>query len=313
MSVRVVAVALMLYAGGCSLVTNLGDLGGPDAAVDAATDVPPADAIVDTSGPDASNNDGDADAAVWTPTVLDQAGSLALWLEASPSNVVLSNSLVEQWNDLSKNHNNAVNALTGPTVDSAVINGHDALRFSVMGTTLSIADAPSLQFATDQFLMMAVTKQTAGSLYWFSKGLIGSGPTGPQFSQGIEFLGFNGTVDGGAESAPFMHIVTSTTSATALWNGSVFQDSQFHIVGLRRTSVFGTTFIVDGQPTQASSMGGLDVSQAGQGARLGAVHYGNIANPVAGDIAEIIIVHATVIADTDVANVHAYLQTKYAL
>jgi hypothetical protein len=284
---------------------------GSDATLDSAAD----------SAPDVVSGDG-GDAGPWTPAVLDQAGELALWLEASASNLVISSGQVGTWTDLSKNHNDVINAQGGPSVDPGVVNGHDAVHFDTHGVTLVAADAPSLRFAADQFLMVAVAKESTRGLYFFSKATVHTGVTGQSFFSGVEFYGDQGTVDGGDGGLvlyPAAHIAADTLdSGTAVndpaaWNGSVFDDGQFHIVELRRPNAGSLTLVVDDQTPQTTSVGGFDVSQAGNGVRIGSVAYGTVTPPMNGELAELIVVHAAVVADSVETSVHAYLKTKYGL
>jgi hypothetical protein len=276
----------------------------------------------DTSTNDAPTSDVIVDAGPWTPAVLDQTGDLALWLDATESNVVISNNVIGQWTDLSKNHNDATNTQSGPTLDTNIVNGHDAVYFAVHGLTLGIADAPSLQFATDQFVIMAVARATTKGFYFFSKSHAKQNGSGSYFYTGFEFLGTSGTVDGGDGGLvlfPYAHFAEDTLdSGTSVdypagWNGSVFDDGKFHLVGVRRPNSGTLTLYVDDQTPQSTTTGGFDISQVGYGVRIGSVAYGNFAPPMNGEIAEIVVVHAKIIADATVTSLHDYLKAKYAL
>ena len=108
---------------------------------DSPTTQPTPDASNDAPASADAGSDAKADVVgPWTPAVLDGAGSLALWLEASSANVVVSSGNVGKWKDQSKNKTDAVNANTGPTVLTGAVNGHDALHFGVASVTLAIAD-----------------------------------------------------------------------------------------------------------------------------------------------------------------------------
>lgn len=167
------AAPFVLAALGAGCTTLLGDFssGGPaaDSGIDVAAhdtgtrDAPVADAPMNVpDGGDAAVEaaadvgvgvgDASMDAETgppWSPTVLDQQSKLALWLEATMAEVTISSSVVETWNDQSKNANNATNPTGGPQYETAVVNGHDALHFNARGVTLSIPDATSLQLGTD--------------------------------------------------------------------------------------------------------------------------------------------------------------------
>jgi hypothetical protein len=280
---------------------------GPDVtAQDTGSDVVTAGDVTDNGGP-------------WTPAVLDSQGSLALWLEASPANLVISSGHIEQWTDLSSNHNNATNPSGGPTSDTSVINGHDAVLFAMHGVVLGITDATSLQFGTDQFLMMAVARESTSGLYFFSKAQAGVSGGGSYFRTGIEFLGLSGPYDGGTAIAPYIEFAEdptdsgTITSYPATWQGSVFGDGNFHIVGARRTDAFDMVLLVDGQPPQTTSTGDYDVSQVGSNVEIGSVAYGSINPQMNGEIAELVVVHATIIADATLTSLQTYFTTKYGL
>lgn len=286
---------------------------------DGGSDATTTDASGD-SALDVATNDAPADAGPWTPADLDGDGSLALWLDANAQYVVLSNGHVGQWKDRSKNHNDATNTTTGPDVDPGVVNKLDAISFTSYGTTLDIPDSPSLQLGNDQFVIMAVAKDTSvGGLYFFSKVQLGFPcNVGACFYQGVEFEAMKGVFDSGTGTFPWSRIAEDTLdSGTAVeydvgWNGQVFDDGAFHLVGLRRDTPGTWTLYADGQ-TQAATSGGFDVSQIGYRVRIGSVKYGNKGEQMNGAIAEIVLVHGAVVADSVVTNLQTYLKAKCAL
>ena len=289
------------------------DSGSPDSG---SADSGHADsAAADTGATDSGLDTGIDQGAPWTPTVLDQAGELALWLEASSTNLVVSGGLVESWNDLSKNKNNASNPNNGPTAVSSVINGHDALNFATDGIALAISDATSIQFATDQVYITAVAQVRHGSPYFFGKYTTTGTGAGQFYSTGLLFWATGGTADSGASIIGPVADVNSLTGNEVDWDQPCFEDGKFHIVAMRRTSSDTIELTVDDQPAVTGQTGNFDVSQAGQAAYVGSVAFGSI-HPVTNfDIAEILAVHSSsgVVADTDVAKLHAYLKTKYGL
>ena len=277
----------------------------------------------DGSGPD-GNGPPDAppdQASPWTPTVLDQAGKLAFWLEASPANLTISGGLVEAWADQSKNHNNASNSNTGPTVDAMGINGHGALHFTTSGLVLGMTDAPSLRFAADQFYITAVAKVAAGTPYFFAKVTTGFSGGGSFYNGGLQFLSHPETTDAGAVNAPFAEINPQTGDQID-WAAPCFDDMRPHIVALRRTNSFTLALTVDDQPSLTASTGSFDVSEGpedgapGKDVAIGALVYGTFHPPEDFEIAEILGVHdatSGVVSDADVAQLHAYLKQKYGL
>jgi len=283
--------------GGGPQDANTGDDGAPD------------------SGPIDSGLDGADQSAPWTPAVLDQAGSLALWLEASGPNVVISGGLVETWNDQSKNKNDASNPNGGPTVAPMAINGHDALTFDSVGVTLGIPDAQSLQFGTDQVYITAVAKVNMGTPYFFGKFTAGQSGAGSFYSTGLVFLAQSGTDDAGATILGPVVKVNSLAGDEVDWGGPAFEDGKAHVVAMRRTSASGMRVTVDSKPPVEAQTGSFDVSEPGQPTLIGAVLFGNFHPSTNFEIAEIVAVHSStgVVADADVANLHGYLMHKYGL
>jgi hypothetical protein len=269
--------------------------GGPDA---------------DAAGPDA------AEGGAWTPAALDQQGELALWLEASAANLVISSGKVGVWNDLSQYKNNASNAQGGGTVDPAVVNGHDAVHFA-NGDVLSAADATSLEFGIDQVYIEVVLHSAGNVACLFSKSKSISGPAGSLYGGGLDFFLTYTSVDAG-ENIVFTTARVGTNATDTLDFGASppgLDDNNFHLVSLRRTNSSTLVLGVDDLPLVMGTTGSFDVSQAAVPVKIGAFHWGNINFPVDLDIAELLILHSKtgVIADADVASVHTYLKGKYGL
>lgn len=277
--------------------------------------------ITDSSVPKDSSSGGDAstDAAhpdgsvAWSPATLDGQNQLALWLEASASNITLSSGKVGVWKDLSKNHNDATNNQGGPVVDAVAVNKLDAVHF-VTTARLKINDAPSLQFGLDQFDMGVVIKVSATPSYFYSKATSMTTTGGPTYVSGLEVGANTQTikVDGGpvSSTSPFAHFDPTNTLS---WQDPVF-DTKFHFVEVRRTNAGSLAMAVDDQAPRTISTGGINLNQQGNGVTLN-VAYGNIAPQADFDMAELVIIHGTngVVSDVDAANLHGYLKQKYAL
>lgn len=294
---------------GCSLVTNLDTLtpSALDASVlsgDAASDAPSSDAA------DAAS----ADAGPWTPAVIAQRGSLALWLEASSANVLLDQGGVGIWKDLSGNHNDATGSGTHPVVTTAALDGHDVVTFSNTQMYVTIADALTLQFGASEVFITAVVRASAMGGYLFSKAKVTQSGSGPQYASGLELFALKATLDAGTALFPAAH-VDGLPNNEVDWGSPVFDDGKFHIVQMLRTKAFTIVLTVDDQPSRSGSTGAFDVSQVGTSVRIGAFHYGNISPPVGLDLAELLVVHdkTGIIGDPDVASLHSYLKAKYAL
>jgi hypothetical protein len=281
---------------------------------------------VDTSLPppvDASGNDV-SDAAPWTPTVLDQENALAVWLEASTSNVVISSSAVAQWTDLSQNHNNAGNALGSPVLENMPppINGHNAVHFGDSNTNLTITDAASLQFGTDQFCMAVVARTTTGvGTFWAKSSYSVQGA----YQAGLEFFvnndgqddAGNPIVDDAGVNVIFPAAHINPQSGNEIdWSGDpALDDGHYHVVVLRRTSAFALSLTFDQQKTQSTSTGMWNISLAGNDILFGGVRHGTFMPAVDLSIAELVVIHRAsgVVADNEVASLSTYLLQKYAL
>jgi hypothetical protein len=277
-----------------------------------ATDGGAVDARADSASADSG---ADVDAAPWSPTTLDAAGKLALWLEASSSNVVVSSGLVGMWNDLSSNANDATNTTGGPQVETAAVNGHDAVHFNARDVTLSITDAASLQFGTDQFAIAAVARASTGGGYFFSKALYGRTGGGSDYSAGFELLVENQANDAGNQLVyPVAHVDSSSGNEID-WSGNGFEDGNYHVLVMRRPNSFELALTLDSQTTQTAPTGAFNVSQTGQAVVIGGIAYGSFNSPVDLSIAEMLVIHSStgVVADADVASVQAYLKQKYGL
>jgi hypothetical protein len=290
---------LLVVLGACSNGTTPED-GGADAASDTAT----GDAQPDND----AGLDGDA-AAPSKPEALDQANKLALWLEASPSQLTIADGGVATWKDKSKNHNDATAPNGSPVIESGAIAGHDAVHFNAFMTTLSIMDAASLRFGTDQVHIVAVTKVLTLRSFFFSKSHIGDAG----YNVGLDFFTANGgaPADGGVFSlSPYAAVGVDSVT----WgNGNELADGKFHIVAFRRVDATHLAVSIDDlAPRVGTVAAAADVSAAGQ-----AVAFGPMNGPSTPDfsIVEELIVHdATgVVSDADVSGLHAYLKQKYGL
>jgi hypothetical protein len=263
--------------------------------------------------PNDGGGDANLDSGPWTPAQLDAKGNLALWLDARNTDFTIATGLVDEWRDRSS-HAHKATSTGGPTVDAAVIAGHDALHFTSQGTIFDIKDSTSLQFGGDQVYMTAVAKVVAsanGQSYFFSKVTVVNPGTGNLYDKGIEFFA---THDVSGASFPGAH-VDSQANNEAVWNAPVFDDAKFHIVSVRRTNAAELVLTVDDLSPQKASTGSFDVSMPGSDVLIGGIKYGNINRAIDFELCELVVVHGTsgIVADTDVTELHAYLKAKYGL
>jgi hypothetical protein len=273
-----------------------------DAGADAAADVASNDSPNDVA------NDAISDAG-FTPATLDQAGKLALWLEATSSDLTLGDAGVTGWKDKSKNHNDAKALGTVfPFVQSGVIAGHDAVHFDAFGSTLTIADAKSLQFGSDQTHIVAVTKLSTLRSFFFQKT---TSPTDGAVFTGLSFFIANGgTSDAGSFTLSPYASVSGVDSVT--WgNGNELADGKFHIVAYRRTDATHIEVWLDDLAPKTATVPAIDVSASGVD-----VVFGPLNGPTAPDmtlVEELAIHDPAGVMDADVSSVHAYLKQKYGL
>ena len=272
------------------------------------------DAPADGGGDVAADAPLDASAA-FTPATLDQAGKLALWLEATSEDVTLGDGgRVTTWRDKTQHHNDAIGVGLLPAYDVALQAGHDAVHFDDAMVQLQIADSPSLQLGTDPFTVIAVTRVAAFRMFWFEKAVLNDAGT----LLGLEFFVSNGGPSdaGAATPSPFAELDNQTGDFVQWGAGNALGDGKLHIVQFRRTAATAIEVAVDDLPPRSQTTSAIDVSVPGQAAVLGSPG-GSFAGgaPPGFWIAEELVLHAATgtLADADVANVYAYLQKKYGL
>jgi hypothetical protein len=318
LSVPVIAIAVgaCVGEGPANVSPGADGGGGTDSGGNPPPQPPPPPPPPGDGGGDGSGDAGDG--GTWTPAALDSAGSLALWLEASAANLTLSSMKVGVWKDLTKNHNDASNATSGPSVDTAAVSGHDAVHFTEYGVGLAIADAASLQFGSEQAYFAVVERAATaptGGMFFFSKVTTGPSGGGVIFKSGFEFLTGHGSPGGTPSSVPYAHEDNGLGGAYAVAWAAAVDETTFHLVTLRRTAGHGLELAVDDAPAQTMTSGGIDISQAGNPVIVGSRVYGNIVPAVDFELAELVVVHPSngIVDDGDVARLRAYLKSKYGL
>lgn len=257
----------------------------------------------------------------WTPAVLDANDSLALWLEASAANLVISSGKVGTWHDLSKHKNDATNTQNGPSVHASAVNAHDAVHFTEYGVSLSMGDPASLHFGQHQIYIAAVAKASAtatGPGFYYSKASHTSFP-GNAYKTGLEFFSQRGADEAGAPIVdPRAHInsMTGGPDNEIAWGTDVFSDGKFHLLTFRRVDSGTIAIAADNATPHTATTGQFDLDEVGVGAVIGSVTYGEaFTPPVDFEVAELVIIHANsgVVADSDVSALRGYLKAKYGL
>jgi hypothetical protein len=224
------------------------------------------------------------------------------------------------WADQSGYGNNAVGVGT-PTVVSAALGGMPVVRFNGTSNYLIVADSPSLEFGTGDFLVAEVAQHTT--------------PTDAGYGYGFLFSKQN------QAQSPFAGptLIANTSEGTsgieaqvAYGTGSVFSGSTGYNTG--------TPFYVTMHRFAVTSDAGADAALATLDLRIGGVDAGsgtgvgyadnvsagdggagswplyiggnNQDQDMRGDIAEVIAIKGTV-DDANLASLEAYLKSKYGL
>lgn len=308
---------IAFLAGGMALA--FGACVGDDSTApnDGGPDTSTSDAAIDALGSDVVQSDASDGGGPWTPAVLDQAGELALWLESSSSNIVTVTNAVGQWKDRSQNHNDANCSNNCPIVDTAVVNGLDAIRFEQKSGVVDINPSSSLDFGVDDVYIAAVAATTAPSGHGvlYQNAQYGSCNGSCPYVYGLRFWVNGDPVDAGGTGVSLTTQLDTVNEAD--WTDPVFDDGKFHRVAMRRAGGgFSLYQSVDDAVPRAYSTGQKDltldasvISIGGWEPALGilpAVHL---------DLAELIIVHAkgAPVPDQTVLDVQKYLKSKYAL
>jgi hypothetical protein len=220
--------------------------------------------------------------------------NLALWLNDTGIVLEPSSSTVATWDDKSGNGNEAVPYTNQEpdlafTIDPGIVNGHDAIITSGMGTNFSIADAPSLQLGTSGFIIGVVLRTGNGNL---SSNLV----SGVSKDNGMG----NGLLV--AESAGNYELTLGTQSVET----TPTDYTHFHFIIATGEALSITT---DGVSTVTGSTSTRDVSNAGAGL---IVFQDSNPYPQGDEEAEIVMAKGPV-SCSDVANLAAYFTTKFAL
>jgi hypothetical protein len=272
-------------AGTSDVVTQ--DVTSSDVATDTSNDAPP----------------------LGVPQALDQAGKLALWLEATPSDLGLGDGgAVATWKDKSKNKNDAT-AAGAPTVLAGAIVGHDAVHFADYTDFFTIADAASLRFGTDQVYIVGVARILTLRSMLFSKAATPDGGSG---QIGLEVWSHPGaSTDAGLQPTPFAWLDTGADQI--LWgNDSPIADAKYHAIAFRRLDATHLAIWADALTPRTATVAAIDISVAGQPVRIGPN-----GGPTPPDfaLAEELVLHdgSGTVSDADVASVQSYLTQKYGL
>lgn len=289
------------------------DSGTPtDASLADASDATPLDDAADAAkdAADASAGQDAADGALppWTPAAI--GSRLAFWFD--PTSLVQVGGNVAKWSDLSGNGNDALQA-TGeyePAYNPSGIGGLPSATFNGPITFLSIADGPTMQWATSDFIVFAVARATAQSavnaMLYQKTGVSPYNGASLYLNAGKPV----GTTLAAAQVSGAVYVVSDPPPST-------FVDSSVHLLGAYRA---GATLEVrvDGVVSNSitsASVATTDVSSVGWSGIIGQNGYGIPQaefQQVHGDIAEMVGVHGT-LTQTELARLEQYLMSRYAI
>jgi hypothetical protein len=313
------------------VVAVLVGCGGSDAAVDAGTtgdataDVTEAGTSDSTdsghpeaaaSTPDASdaastsNADAEATAeasAPWTPSTL--GAQLAFWFD--PTSLVAVAGSVAKWSDLSRNGNDALQPTVGyePTYTVSGIGGLPSATFGGPITYLTIADNPTLDWATSDFAIFVVvraTSQTASSAMLYQKVL----PVSP-YDGATLYLNANKPTTSNLAAAQISGAVYALSTAPP----ATYVDFTVHLLGMRRA---GATLEmrVDGAASGTLTSAAVATTSVSNTAYVTIGQNGyppqSEFQQLHGDIAEMVGVRETLSA-ADLQSLEHYLKTRYGI
>jgi hypothetical protein len=288
--------------------------GGPDAAAesggpDAAAESGGSDAAAESGGPDAAPDAG-SDGGPWTPLAIQS--KLTFWFD--PTSLIVVGGQVPKWTDLSSNGNNAVQATQAyePIYTASGIAGLPSATFTGPVTFLRVTDTATMQWGTDDFLVLAVVRGNVGSA---GNAMIYQKTLTPYPWDGVNlFINAN---EGAATNLAGVQ-VSHPVYALSTPPPSTFVDGSVHLLGAYRAGatleirVDGT---VSGTMTSAQVATG-DVSAIGIDAIIGQNGGGTPPTPefqqFHGDIAEELAIVGPA-ASTYLANLEQYLMARYSI
>ncbi len=293
------------------------------------SDEHPTDAHVEMSA-DSSVADGSAvDAGnerevKWSPW--DRGSSLVLWLDGSNVHQDERGN-VTTWPDWSGYGNDARASMQPPPTyeGSAAPNMHGAVKFDVSTSYLPIADAPSLQWGRDDFLIEVVAEyanppspnEFTGYACFFNK----VSSAAPFY--GVSFNGNAWMTDTDASSSTVAALtgtiaspgwVPEPTRVGVIGTTRGLNDQRFHLVGLRRKERSTLEVRLDGTSDGVNtSIADIDVSAFGKPAYIGGyIFEPSVLHALHGHVAEVIAVRGPISA-SDLEGLETHLKAKYGL
>ncbi len=251
---------------------------------------------------------------------------LVLWLDSTTGLIPTEDAGADAgtylfWADQSGNGNNATSVGASTVVDAA-LGGMPVVRFNGSSDYLIVADSPSLEFGTGDFLIAEVAQHTTptdagvGYGFLFSKQDEVHAPyLGPALiaNTGLLTSGIQAQVASGTGSV--------FSGLTGYNNGTPFYVTMHRFAvtsdaGAEAAALATLNLRIGGADAGAATGAGYadNVSAGDGGAGSWPLYIGgnNQKQDVRGDIAEVIAIKGS-IADADLASLEAYLKAKYGL
>jgi hypothetical protein len=277
------------------------------------------DVNANEAGTDANGADG-ADASTFN---VKGVTGLALWLKGDTGVVVGGGGGITSWADQSGNGNNATPTApeVAPTVLASGINTLPSIHFAstacgqcqpypFVGNDLNIAASATMDWGTSDYLVEVVARYTNDptSVHGDAFGAIFISIYGPP-NNATSGIGLYGNVfkepNDLATSSAIEAFINGQPAATS--SGTGYNNDMPHVFAMQRA---GTTLSVriDGVSVGSSTVTSTNIGD--NGGRMGGCENAS-AQRLEGDIAEVIAVQGT-IAPSDLTNIEAYLQARYA-
>jgi hypothetical protein len=289
--------------------------GGDDAVVTNPADSSTPDVVADTSVlPDSSTpQDSAADTSVLPDSgpdagfTIKSVTGLSLWLDAAQGVTADGAGLVSKWADQSGNGNDAVqaNAKVQPLQVAQGINNKPSIRFTTNPNSppfpnMSVPDAPSLQLGTGDFYIASVVRWSNGN---GALGMIVSKQNvANPFAGYAMYMNFPSAGHAGGQ----LDANTNVGSTLASLNDNTPRQYAFVRSG-------GTASIrVNGASDGTLANTNVTSDATGVALSIGGLTTGNGLHPLAGDIAELIIVKGSITTNNRDA-IESYLKAKYGL
>jgi len=290
--------------------------GSSDAGADSAVDA----TVAVADGGD--GGDGGDSAVAWNVSV---GPGLVLWLDSTrglnpTDDAGADGGTIFSWADQSGYGNNAT-GVGGPTVVNAALGGMPVVRFNGTSDYLIVADSPSLEFGTGDFLIAEVAQHTTptdagvGYGFLFSKQDETHSPY-----PGPALIANTGSLTTGIEAQVAAGIGDVISGSTGYNNGTPFYVTMHRFAVPSDAGADAAVATLDlriggadaGSATGVNYADNVSAGDGGPGSWPLYIGGNNQLQDVRGDIAEVIAIKGAV-DDANLEALEAYLKSKYGL